>query len=204
MGPHRQGARAIKTITKTHLAIDSRKFHKNQRAGLYEPPTNSLSLHEIAPGFEHFRDLLARVGAPWGWDKQDRYERQILHARLEDPQTRLFMLRDGELDVGYALVVGVNQSVMSRFWPQANQPRVIEIENLGLFPGEEGGGRGWGFFQLVMNDLFESSDVVYWSMSSSNYPTLLNYYLNQGMEILAQDVVPDPRYKHAVPGLRFG
>jgi len=204
MGSHCQGAGAIKTITKTHLAIGARKFHWNQRVGLYKSPINGLNIQEVIPDYELFTNLLGRVGAPWGWDKQDRYQKPLLHARLEDSQTRLFMLRDGEHDIGYALVVGVDQSVKSRFWPQANQPRVIEIENLGLFPGEEGGGRGWGFFQLVMNDLFNSSDVVYWSMSSSNYPTLLDYYRDHGMEILAQDVVPDPRYTHTTSSLRFG
>jgi len=185
----------MKTITKNHLAIGAHRFFWNVRAGRDEAARGDLNVKEVAPDYERFRALLEEVGGPWGWTCQERYREGPLRRRLGEPETRLLMLREGEREIGYALIVGVGQAIKDRFWPVANQPSVIEIENLGLFPGEEGSGRGWSFFEMIMTDLFESHDVVYWTMSSTNYPTLLDYYRRHGMQLLAQDEVPDPRYK---------
>ncbi|MCV6545673.1 MAG: hypothetical protein OIF56_00045 [Cohaesibacter sp.] len=81
---------------------------------------------------------------------------------------------------------------------------VIEIENLALFPKEEGGGRGWQFFSLVMDRLYEDFDTIYWSQSSTNYATLKDYYIRKGMTYLGANRVPDFREKTSPPVAAFG
>lgn len=80
-----------------------------------------------------------------------------------------------------------------RFWDAARNERVIEIENLGLFPGEEGGGRGKRF-EMFFDRLYKEYDVVYWSQNNVHSPSLSEFYRERlGMTLLATDQVKDFR-----------
>ncbi len=178
---------------KHHFAMTRPVFQVRQET--WRPPAAGLRIEATAATVTSVRDRVGRI--PWGWINKEIYDPPVLAGRLRDPNTRLYDLYDGDRAVGYALIVAPERSLTQRFWGAANDQSVIEIENLALYPGEEGGGRGWSFFQLVMSDLYRSYDTVYWSQSSSNYETLFDYYTRQGMRHLATDEVADFRERRA-------
>lgn len=183
-------------IIKNHLAMDRATWEAGLLSGHFHNAwRDGLHLQEIAPTYEAFKPMLDAVSTKWHWNKQPRYAEPELRARLAGDETRLFMLKDGPQDVGYSLVVGVDGDLKAKFWNADKS--VVEIENLATFPGQEGKGRGMAYFEMMFNNLFSDYETVYWSMSSSNYPTLLDYYLRMGMTLLKQEPVPDFRYEKA-------
>lgn len=128
-------------IAKNHFALHRTDYIRGLVEGRYAGvwPDN-LSIHRIDATPQNFHPLQDRVSERWQWSNQPRYVDGAFNERLADKETALFELRDREQVIGYALVTSPPPSLKTRFWGAANQS-VIEIENLGLFPGQEGGGR---------------------------------------------------------------
>ena len=179
----------MSSILKHHFAMSRDAFSARRRD--WEAPRDGLWIKLVLANADLVLDRVGRI--EWGWINKEIYDGPALANRLKDPHTRLYDLYDGDRAVGYALIVAPERRLKQRFWGAAQNQSVIEIENLALYPGEESGGRGWSFFQLVMTELYKRYDDVYWSQSSSNYPTLFDYYKRQGMEHLASDEVADFR-----------
>lgn len=184
----------MNTIFKNHLAIDKITWRRGILSGHFNTAwRDGLSLEEVPPTYETFKPMLDEVSTKWHWNKQPRYQEPQLRERLAHPETRLFLLKDRGETVGYAITAGVDRTLREKLWKAANDISVIEIENLATFPGQEGKGRGTAYFEMMFKELFKTYDTVYWSMSSSNYPTLLAYYERMGMTLLVQEEIPDFR-----------
>lgn len=184
----------MSSIIKNHFSIDKKTYKRSVLSGHFRTAWDNLSIEEVRPTYEDFKPMLDLVSTKWYWSGKDIYEEETLRTRLAHPETRLFHLKDGDEKVGYALIVSTEGTgLKDRFWKASGNKRVVEIENLALFPGQEGGGRGKAYFEMLFKDLFQKYDVVYWSMSSTNYPTLLEFYKRMGMTLLAQDPVKDFR-----------
>lgn len=182
-------------IDKYHYAKDAKTYAGEVSTGKLRNawPAN-LTLRELLPNLENFTRLIDKVSEKWHWNLQPRYNDGSLNAKLAHPETRLFELVDGEQPVGYAFITSPGTALRQRFWNAANDVRVIEIENLGLFPGCEGGGRGKAYFEMCFDMLFKDYDVVYWSQNNVHSPSLSQFYQDRlGMRLLATDRVEDFR-----------
>lgn len=182
-------------IDKYHYAKDTNAYARDIQTGkLCNQWPPNLTAREVAPTIENFLPLINRVSTKWHWNRQSRYNDGSLELKLAHPETRLFELEDKGETVGYALVSAPGQSLKKRFWGAANDTRVIEIENLGLFPGQEGGGRGKAFFEMFFDRLFKEYDVVYWSQNNVHAQSLSRFYREKlGMKLMATDKVEDFR-----------
>lgn len=181
------------SILKHHFSMSGAQFRSRHAADA--GPRRDVWIEEKTPTVEGVIDRVSRI--PWGWINKEIYDRDVLSRRLAEPGVRLFDLcaKGEKQPIGYALIVPPERKLKHRFWGAANDQSVIEIENLALFPGHEGQGRGWSFFQLVMAQLYRDYDIVYWSQSSTNFPTLKAYYERQGMSFRGSDEVPDFRQR---------
>ncbi len=176
---------------KVHFELDRETYLKRVAAGEYETQWGDLHWREALKDYDLFHSYLVRVGHDWGWDRMaDRFGEAAMNPKLADPETHLRELMEGNRIIGYTLILPPASKLKERFWSSATHNKVIEIENLGLFPEECGGGRGWSFFEMQLADLFQRYDTVYWSMSSTNHPRLQSYYERQGMKTLAVDKAP--------------
>ena len=185
-------------IPKNHFALSVEQYRRRVKAGRYAVtwPKN-LALVEIPATIENYKPLVEKLGTKWHWDKQPRYNGHSLEEKLSHPKAALFILQDNGLPVGYAFVGAPSDDLKKRFWGNANA-RVIEIENLGLFPGQEGGGRGKKYFEMLFAKYFDNYDIVYWSQHETHSPTLKRFYRDKiGMKLLATDRVPDFRPQKA-------
>lgn len=186
----------INSIDRYHFSMSSNDFSSKRKSGHFNGFYRNLSFKDIQPTLDTFMPLFEKVGCHWGWQYKDCYKsRQNLKTRLESPTSRLLHLLDDNKVIGYALITKPNLSVISRVNSHYDiKGTVIEIENLGLFPGQEGGGRGGKLFEMIMDDLFKSYDYVYWSSRDYHAPTLMEYYKNKlGMRLLEVDQVQDVR-----------
>ena len=98
----------------------------------------------------------------WGWKDQGRYSEELLRKKLAHNGSVIYLLLDqSEKDdpiIGYALVSVVQKPLKNRFWSAANDTRVLEVDNLGLFPNKEGGGRGKAYFEMIFAKHFLDND----------------------------------------------
>ncbi|MCV6576171.1 MAG: hypothetical protein OIF58_10600 [Cohaesibacter sp.] len=183
------------SILRYHFAMSKDRFPVHR-----EQPREALSIEPVPLSVNA---ILARVERiPWDWINKEIYDPATLSRRIQHPDMALFDLLDEGKPVGYAIISPASHP--KAFNAAAKGKSVIEIENLALFPKEEGGGRGWQFFSLVMDQLYENFDTVYWSQSSTNYATLKDYYIRKGMSYLGADRVPDFRQKALSPVAAFG
>ena len=125
----------------------------------------------------------------WGWINKKIYFPEVLEERIKNPQMKLFDLYDGEQNVGYVLISPPAHPYDVK--GAVNDNSVIEIENIALYPSQEGKGRGWAFISLIMDEIYKTYDTVYLSQSHTNYPTLKAFYLRHGMTFLGIDSYPD-------------
>lgn len=184
-------------IARYHFAMSRADFIAKKESGHFGANYGTLGYREIPATPENFLPSLKKVGGQWGWDnKTMNKDLALLQARLNDKETRLFSLTEQNVSIGYAIVTRPSPKIIKNMECSfMGGTKIIEIENLGLYPGEEGGGRGGKFFEMLFDRLFVNYDYVYWSMSSTNYKTLFNYYKNKlGMTHIGTDYVNDFRF----------
>ena len=183
-------------ILKNHFALNKGAYLAGVQSGKYNNAwRGGLRLQHVKPTVEALRLLQAQLSEKWHWDAQGRYHDGTLEDKLNHPETSLFLLKDKGMPVGYALVTVPDAGLRARFWQSANHS-VVEVENLGLFPGQEGGGRGRAYFEMLFAKYFKDYDTVYWSQHETHSPTLKRFYQEKmGMELLATDSVRDFRPK---------
>lgn len=183
-------------IARYHFAMSKQDFLDKRRAGHFNGFYRTQSLCQVPATPEKFKPLLQLVGSPWGWDnKEMNQSEELLQKRLSRKETTLYHLLDDNRVIGYSLIIAPNPKIIAQL-PKTFEPhaRIIEIENLGLFPGQEGGGRGGKYFEMLFERLFTRYDYIYWSVSSTNYHSLYNYYKNKlGMTHIGTDYVDDFR-----------
>lgn len=179
-------------MPRYHFRMSRADFIAKKESGHFSSQYGTLGYHEIPATIETFLPLLRTVGEPWEWENKPTYQNQrSLAARLSEKETQLITLTDSEQSIGYSLIVKPSQTILQNM-PSAfmGGSKIIEIENLGLFPCEAGKGRGGKFFEMLFDRLFVKYDYVYWSMSSSNHKGLFNYYKNKmGMTHIGTDYV---------------
>lgn len=184
-----------------HFNMSKNDFISKKKSGHFNGFYKNLSFQEIPSTLEKFMPLFEKVGYAWGWQYKELYKNsKTLTARLDKPTSKLLYLLDDNKIIGYALITKPNMSVVSKVNSHyIEKGTVIEIENLGLFPGQEGGGRGGKLFEMIMDDLFKSYDHVYWSSRDYHAPTLISYYKNKiGMKHIGTDFVEDVRPQEIV------
>lgn len=186
-------------IAKNHFALNRTDYTKGLLSGRYKNKWRpELDARPITPTEDKLSEFQEKM-EKWGWPDQDRYNDGSLPAKLLNHETTMFELMDdtvSETDpIGYSFITAPSASVKERFWGAAHYP-VIEIENLGLFPDNEGGGRGKAYFEMMFDQYFKRYETVYWSQHETHSPTLKKFYLEKiGMKLLATDYVPDFRSK---------
>ena len=185
-------------VLKNHWELTKPRYEKGLANGVYNSAwPDALSIAPIEPTFENLDPLMTRMSEKWSWKDQERYNENDLRKKLSQQGTALYLLQDTRKPdpvIGYALVSAVQQPLKRRFWSAANDIRVLEIDNLGLFPGNEGGGRGKAFFEMIFARHFSENDVVYWSQHETHAPTLTRFYRDtMKMKLLDKDYVPDFR-----------
>jgi hypothetical protein len=192
-------------IAKNHFALNRTEYTKGLIAGRYKNQWRSnLRLRPVELTKDKLFELQGQMDQRWGWSRQDRYNDGSLPAKLIHQETALFELIDEDVSntkpIGYTFVTAPDASVKERFWGAANHS-VIEIENLGLFPMHEGGGRGKAYFEMLFDRYFKDYETVYWSQHETHAPTLKRFYMEKmGMTLLDTDYVPDFRPQQ----LKFG
>lgn len=186
-------------IAKNHFALNRTDYTKGLISGRYKNKWRSnLHIRSIAPTEDKLCELQQKM-KKWHWPAQDRYNNGSLPTKLAHPETELFELMDDIVSnnnsIGYSFVTAPASSVKERFWGATNHS-VIEIENLGLFPDNEGGGRGKAYFEMMFDRYFKDYETIYWSQHETHSPTLKKFYLEKmGMTLLATDYVSDFRPK---------
>lgn len=188
-------------ILKNHFALHRTNYLKGLAAGRYNTRwPDALSMRRIEATSESLHAQQLKVDPRWGWVRQGRYHDPALPARLAHPETALYELVDGHDAVGFTLVTAPAPALRERFFGAADYP-VIEIENLGMYQGCEGGGRGKSYFEMHFARYFPRYEAVYWSQHETHSPTLRRFYQEKmGMALLATDRVPDFR----APAARAG
>lgn len=185
-------------IPKYHWALDSNHYQRGLLSGVYNNdwPKN-LDIRPVDPTYENLQPLMHKVSEKWHWEDQPRYNEAALREKLAQPSTKLYELidkNDPDIVIGYSMVSRPPEALVKRFWSAANDIRVMEIDNLGLFPGKEGGGRGKAFFEMIFDRHFADNDIVYWAQHDTHSPTLARFYQEKmGMTHLATDHVRDFR-----------
>ena len=185
-------------VPKNHWALTKARYRRGVLSEIYNNtwPAN-LHIRSIAPTYENLEPMMAKMSELWHWKDQGRYTEDALRRKLAQPGTVLYSLRDsleGDPKIGYSMISKPPTSLVDRFWPAANDVRVLEIDNLGMFPGNEGGGRGKAFFEMIFDRHYTDNDIVYWSQHETHAPTLTRFYGEKmQMELLATDLVPDFR-----------
>lgn len=183
-------------IARHHFTLGRTDYITKKINGHFNGDYGSLGCKIMPATAENFLPMLSVIGGQWGWDnKTMNKDETLLNKRLSDKQTKLFYLLDGDETIGYALITRPSASVQKQILnPFYVGERIIEIENLGLLPGQEGKGRGGKFFEMLFDNLFSTYDYVYWNMSSTNHPGLFSYYKNRiGMMHIGTDYVEDFR-----------
>lgn len=185
-------------VLKNHWQLPKTRYEHGVLTGIYNRSWHeALSIETVDPIFENLDPLMSRMSEMWGWKDQSRYNETALREKLAQAGTNLYHLRDAREAkpvIGYALVSVVQQPLKDRFWSAANDLNILEIDNLGLFPGNEGGGRGKAFFEMIFAKHFVENDILYWSQHETHAPTLTRFYREKmKMEHLATDHVPDFR-----------
>lgn len=188
-------------VPKNHWGLTDTQYKRGLLSDVYNNTwPDNLRLKPIAPTYENLEPMMAKMSELWHWKDQERYNEDALRRKLAQPGTVLYSLRDSfesEPKIGYALVSKPPQSLVRRFWPAANDVKVLEVDNLGLFPGNEGGGRGNVFFEKIFDRHYAYNNIIYWSQHETHSPTLTRFYEEKlKMELLAIDQVPDFRSAH--------
>ncbi len=185
-------------VPKNHWALTKARYQRGILSGIYNNswPAN-LHIQSIAPTYENLEPMMDKMSVLWHWKDQERHNEEALRKKLAQSGTALYSLRDSleeKPEVGYALVSAPPISLKQRFWPAANDIGVLEVNNLGMFPGNEGGGRGKAYFEMIFDRHYKDNDIVYWSQHETHAPTLTRFYGEKmQMELLATDRVPDFR-----------
>jgi hypothetical protein len=200
----------MKTIHHNHFCLSKGTYKQRLAGGFYRAafPEN-FKIRDAGPvTLDLLLSKIARVDKTLHWDKQPklRDKEAFIRNYLQTPETRLFALTDNDKEIGFAMIKSVSDKNRERFFsPQGKgllsdicnrffKPRVIEIDYLALYEGEEGHGRGRLYFEMFFSELFKTYDTIYWSQFTSNAPTLERFYREKmGMTLLAKDEVPDFR-----------
>lgn len=181
-------------IRKNHFSLHKSDYKRGLLSGVYNNEwPESLDILRIPATYDHLEPLMEKLSEKWYWKDQPRYSEEALREKLAQKGTELFLLQDNEDPIGYAMVSKPPKSLTDRFFKAANT-NVVEIDNLGLFPGQEGGGRGKKYFEMLFDRYFQDNEVVYWSQHETHSPTLREFYQNRmGMTLLEHEYVEDFR-----------
>lgn len=194
-------------IPKNHWQLTKPRYERGLLSGVYNNHwPNQLYIEPIAPTYENLEPLMDKMSEKWGWKDQERYSEDALREKLSRAGSAIYLLCDRTEKenpvIGYALVSAVQQPLKDRFWSSANDTRVLEIDNLGLFPNKEGGGRGKAYFEMIFDKHFKENDIIFWSQHETHAPTLTRFYKEKmQMEYLARDYVPD--FRHELPAVKI-
>jgi hypothetical protein len=200
----------MKTIHHNHFCLTKSTYQERLSIGFYRASfPEGFKIEEVKPlTLDLLLSKIARVDKSLHWDKQPklRDKEAFIRDYLQTPDSKLFALMDGDREIGFSMIKTVSSDNQARFFSSGDKgvlsrlfnrlfaPKVIEIDYLALYDGEEGQGRGRLYFEMFFAALFKKYNTIYWSQFTSNAPTLERFYREKmGMTLLAKDEVPDFR-----------
>lgn len=173
-----------------HLSICRDEFDK--RSGILVSNDNALSIKEIAPFYKTWRNLVDRVGSPWGWDRRPAYHEkngEHIKQRLMSEESRLFVLQKFDRTIGFCWAYQTSQEEALGY---GSREKAAKIETFGLFEEETGKGHGRYFLPLILKELFNDASLVFLETRSTNHKKVVSFYTSLGMEISGkQENLPD-------------
>lgn len=180
-------------INKFFWELSNDRYQGRLCTGFYNAVHNpNLHIEPLPTTLDELKPRMLRISEKWHWADQPRYSDDLLAEKLAQPGTELFALMDGDEEIGYALSSIPSQEMHDKFWP--TDKTVREIDNLGMYPGNEGGGRGKAFFEMLFTRYFPANDIVFWSQHDTHGPTLSRFYHDKlGMRLIATEQVEDFR-----------
>lgn len=154
-----------------------------------ERPAGQLTLERWErPNLDEYRRLFVRVGAPYLWFSRLELGDDDLARILYDPDTEIYVARDG------ADVAG---------WFELDfQPDDCELRFFGLVPGAIGGGSGRWLMNRVLERAWARPIRRFWLHTCNfDHPDAMDFYRRSGFvpfrcEIEVHD---DPRIKGLLP-----
>ncbi len=186
------------SVALNHFSLNIDTYRERLSSGFYKASwPGHLWLKPVpTPSFDDFvNDLLQRVNPdlywPHHWKVRD--PKKFQDESLDTPDTQLYMLMDGDQEVGFTMVRTPTEATRARFFN--GREDVIEFDYMAMYHGNEGKGRGRVYFEMLFKAYFESGfNTVYWSQHGTNAPTLKNFYRDKmKMTLLATDEIPDFR-----------
>lgn len=152
--------------------------------------SNAHKIEETAATPKSITERVKQI--PWNWIKKKIYDADILPDRIKRQNLRLFDLLDEGQIAGYCLTCDPDEGIRTSFLKSARHLNPREIENIALFPKQEGRKRGRSFAKSMMAKIFnEGHDLTYLNVSETNCPTLPRFYRRIGMTYIGEDKVPD-------------
>lgn len=182
-------------VYRNHFVLRKGDYQRGLLSGLYQCAANpDLTLDPVTENkFEVFMGCISLVDPDLHWDKHHKIrDKKAVREKIESPETMLYLLMDAMESVGFTVVTDVNEAAMDRYFsPDDN---AIEIDYLAMYEGEEGKGRGKGYFEALFAMLYMQYDAVYFSQHSTNAPTLERFYTDKmGMTLIDREDIPDFR-----------
>ena len=112
-----------------------------------------------SPTVEQVRERVAKI--PFNWIKKKIYDPEVLAKRIVEQRMQVFDFYDGSSvdPIGYSIVIDPSETDRHTHLSGINEP-VREIENIALFPGQPGKGRGESFLNLVAREI-ESTGAMH-------------------------------------------
>lgn len=170
-------------IRRAHFAQYRHTFNE---AGILK----AHDIRETTPTPKRVVDLVSQI--PWNWINKEIYDADILPDRIIDQNMRLFDLLDDGKEVGYCIGVTPEKNIQNAFLGASKHLNPYEIENIALFPNQEGRGRGRSFLKRLMREFFDDQhNPIYLNVSETNHPHLPQFYTRAGMTLVGYDRVPD-------------
>lgn len=160
---------------KHFLAIHKRDWYSGILSGHFKKTWPNLDFKDIDPTWKNFQSLVSKIETGVNWESLEAHQESAMNSILSHPQTKLRVLTENDMPVGYALI-GPASAVFNQFNSATGDRKTIEIHNLALFSGQRGKGLGKSFFEMMFKDMFEKYDTIVWGTSDFNADTLVDFY----------------------------
>lgn len=169
------------SFTKLHLKLNKADFI----------PANVGTIVEQPCDYEHFKELMTRVGLPSNWILREEYQlpekEQKLKEAFNSNGCRLWIYKHEGKEIGFCQVAQI-EDLSGLFTETKN---VVEMYKMGLFPEYVGKGLGKRYVSSVLSELFNSYDTVYLNTRSTNVIDSVHFWETFGFKVFHTETLPD-------------